>query len=73
MNITHLQQKIENNKGDIEKKQLRVLYIEEHLEILENTNTSNKPVLDETIKYWKKELNKLEVAIREYLSKGENI
>ena len=52
---------------NIESKQLRVLYIREHIDVLLNTNSLNEPVLYSIINYWRLELLKLETEIRSYL------
>ena len=54
---------------NIEDKQVRVLFIQEHLEILKNTNSGNKIVLSSVINYWRLELLKLEIEIKSYLKK----
>ena len=57
MNITHLQEKIEERY--------------EHIKELEKTNTLNKEALEDCVNYHRSIIKKNEEKIREYLLKGE--
>tara|TARA_R110000803_G_scaffold76454_1_gene141072 strand:+ start:12681 stop:12851 length:171 start_codon:yes stop_codon:yes gene_type:complete len=54
---------------DIIAKQIKVIQIQEHLELLTNTNSKHKQWLMNAINYWRLELLNLELEIVKILEK----
>lgn len=52
---------------DIIAKQIRVIQIQEHLEVLTNTNSKHKQWLLNAINYWRLELLNSETEITRFL------